>query len=104
MPPYAQPENHFYDRSMEMIGASLMLVSIAEHGTPENRCVGFTSSLQRSGLSNSSWASKSYRTGLSQLASATTNDLQRYNAAGMPTMSNHQVPESDTWGYFIEDQ
>jgi len=93
MPSY-QAVNRSYDRSMEMLGHSMMLASISE----EQLLVvdDFQASSFNAGLKRASPLSKSHKTGLAELAAAQDQQM-------LMSQQQHQQPSSDeAWGFFLE--
>lgn len=106
MPSYHTANYRSYDRSMEMLGRSMMLATISEEQLADGGgfcCGSFLSNQTSLGLKRSSaLVSQSYKTGLAELAQA---DQQHQGSVQQqqPQIGSSQE-DNDCWGFFMDDQ
>jgi len=98
MPSYPSTNYRSYDRSMEMLGHSMMLATISEEQLEANSSF-HGSSFQTLGLKRSSALSKSYKTGLAALSDAAAQAHHK-----MMSRPSQQPAQDDAWGFFMDDE
>ena len=109
MPSYHTTNYRSYDRSMEMLGRSMMLATISEEQLADDVfcCGSSPSSYQQTlGLKRTSSAlSQSYKTGLAELAQAAGQHHQgSIQQQQQPPQSLSAQEDNDCWGFFMDDQ
>ena len=119
MPSYHTTSYRSYDRSMEMLGHSMMLATISE-----DNC-GYGGSIPSSqlGLKRASNLSKSCKTGLADLAAQSAqqplepNMIQQqqqqqqshhhhqhyHHQQQQQELTNMMISDDDAWGFFMDD-
>ena len=116
MPSYHTTSYRSYDRSMEMLGHSMMLATISE-----DNC-GYGGSIPSSqlGLKRASNLSKSCKTGLADLAAQSaqhqplepnmiqqqqqqSHHHQHYHHQQQQQESTIMIADDEAWGFFMDD-
>ena len=108
MPSYQTANYRLYDdRSMEMLGRSMMLATISEEQLAHNGYCCGSSSLQSLGFHRSSALSQTYKAGLAELV-AQAQQQQHQGSVQQPPQQQQllSAPEDndDCWGFFMDDQ
>ena len=107
MPSYQTANYRSYDRSMEMLGRSMMLATISEEqlaGEGFFCCGSSSSSHQSLGLKRSSALSQSYKTGLAELAATQAHQQQQQGSVQQEQELLSAPEDNDCWGFFMDDQ
>ena len=109
MPSYQTANYRLYDdRSMEMLGRSMMLATISEEQLAHNGYCCGSSSHQSLGFHRSSALSQTNKAGLAELVAQAQQQHQGSVQQQQPPQQQQllSAPEDndDCWGFFMDDQ